>query len=278
MSKVKRLLAGALVFLFLVAFTGVAGAGIVPGQLLDVGRFNEYEGTIDGQYKIRMLLFPQDNKIVGNYFYEAYETKIKLTGVYDGDNITLYEYDDEGTVAGVFSGAVAGKWHIFSGVWQSKKDDSRYNFRLQLAGTFPGRADNIYIDAGARSTEEVERFARELKDDILNKNKSRVAEKIHLPISVFVDGQLVEVTSRQEFIELFDKIFYYDYVKAIAKCFPLNMSSSYKGIMFGDKGQIWLKYVFIGRPSNAKLWVTALNNDPKDMAYFLQDPIVHAAD
>ncbi len=207
MSKLKSVLAGILAVLFLAALSGTAWAGIMPGQLLDAGRFNGFEGTIDGQYKIRMLLFPKDNKIVGSYFYEAYETKIKLTGFHDGDNITLYEYDDEGNVAGTFSGAIAGKWHIFSGVWQGKKDNGRYNFSMELRSTFPGQPDNLYIEAGARSTEEVERFARELKDDILNKNKSRVAEKIHLPINVFVDGQLVEVRSQQEFVELFDKIF-----------------------------------------------------------------------
>ena len=45
--------------------------------------------------------------------------------------------------------------------------------------------------------------------------------------------------------------------------------------MFGDKGQIWLNYVFQKHVSDAKIWVTALNNNPKNMAYFLQDPFFH---
>jgi hypothetical protein len=86
-----------------------------------------------------------------------------------------------------------------------------------------------------------------------------------------VDGQLVIINSEEEFIEQFDKIFYPDYVKAISKCFPINMHCSYRGIMLGDKGQIWLNYVFNERMTAVKLWVTALNNNPKDMAYFLKD-------
>ena len=43
--------------------------------------------------------------------------------------------------------------------------------RERRIGTFPGRLDNVYIDAAARSTEEVERFAAELENDMLNGNK-----------------------------------------------------------------------------------------------------------
>jgi len=232
----------------------------------DEGRFNEFKGTIDGKYKIRMLLYAENNAIVGNYFYELYERKIKLTGHYDGTRVMLFEYDDKGNQTATFRGEIIDAYGRMKGVWQNVNDNTSHNFNLQLLGTFPGRPDNVYIDAGAKSTDEVEKFAAELKKDILSGNKSEVAAKVAYPQTVYVQGKKVIINSEQEFIDQFDEIFYPEYVQAIAKCFPRNMSSSYRGIMFGDKGQIWFNcYIDVG------LKVSAINNRPDDIPYFLQD-------
>jgi hypothetical protein len=107
-----------------------------------------------------------------------------------------------------------------------------------------------------------------LKYDILNGNKYAVASKIAFPRTVFIKGEKVTINSEREFIEQFDDIFYPEYIQAISKCFPINMSSSYRGIMFGDKGQIWINVVLWSPP---RLMVTAINNRPEDMPHFLQD-------
>lgn len=234
--------------------------------LLDEGRFNQFKGTMADKYKIRMMLYAKNNELVGNYFYELYERKIKLSGHYQGPQVTLFEYDDQGNQTATFNGEIIDPYGRMKGVWQSLKDNTAYEFEVKLSGTFPGRPDNVYIEAGAKNTDEAERFAAELKKEILNRNKSEVAAKVAYPRIVYIRGEKVTINSEQEFIELFDEIFYPEYVQAIAKCFPLNMSSSYRGIMFGDKGQIWLSS-YTGRG----LKVSAINNCPEDMAYFLQD-------
>ncbi|MBY9078833.1 hypothetical protein KIH86_27840 [Paenibacillus sp. HN-1] len=148
-----------------------------------------------------------------------------------------------------------------TGEWISRNGDKKYLVKLSLMSTFPGAKNNIYIDAGAQSTEEVEKFAIELKKGILEKNKKSVADKIAYPIDVEVDGKIVEIKNRRAFIDQFDKIFYPDFVEVIRnQCFPLNMDSSYRGIMLGDRGEIWLNYVYHKTISDAQLKVVGINN------------------
>ncbi|HMM22036.1 MAG TPA: hypothetical protein PKA10_15060 [Selenomonadales bacterium] len=265
--KRGKIVACILVVLFSLTSTSFAA---FSASGLDEGRFNDFKGTIDGKYKIRMLLYAANNEIVGNYFYELYESKIKLTGRYEGKLITLFEYDDQGNQTARFSGEIIDAYGRMKGVWQNLEDNASYDFELKMLGTFPGRPDNVYIDAGARSTDEVERFAAKLKNDILSRNKNEVAAEVAYPIIVYAKGQKVTINSEQEFIEQFGEIFYPEYVQAIAKCFPVNMHSSYRGIMFGDKGQIWLNYLIFDK-SSVKLMVTGINNHPEDVTYFLKD-------
>jgi hypothetical protein len=72
--------------------------------------------------KIRMLLYAKNNEIVGNYFYELYEHKIKLTGHYDRNLVTLLEYDDQGNQTATFSGEIIDEYGRMRGVWQGVKD------------------------------------------------------------------------------------------------------------------------------------------------------------
>lgn len=234
-------------------------------------KLNKFEGKIDDKLAISMLLWVDEyNDIKGNFFYKDQQIKIPLIGSFHNNYLELYELDQVGNKVGKFEGEVVSEHLEVKGVKRDLKADKSESLYLRLESAFPGNVDNLYIDAGASSTEEVENFTKALKTEMLSGAKFDVARKISYPISVEVKGEEVSIKNEKQFINKFNDIFYQDYLTAIESCDPINMDSSYRGIMFGDKGQIWLNYIFYENPSEATLKVTSINNSRDAVNFYLE--------
>jgi hypothetical protein len=213
---------------------------------LAIDNYTVFEGKINKEYDIKMYLYcGEEGEIVGNYFYIKEKKKSPLRGHLKGNNIILFEIDNNGEKVGKFSGEINDE--KFTGYWLSLIDDQKYVFNLNLTTTLFGSKKSIYAGAGIDNEKEMEKFAKNLKRDILKKDKLGVAKKIAYPVKVEVKGKKIVIEDKDEFIENFDQIFYKEYLQTFKDIRTFNMSFTYKGIMFG-KGQMWLN---------------SINSDPK---------------
>ena len=75
-----------------------------------------YEGTIDNKYEIILSIENKNGKLSGNYRYKNNKNSLKITGTVDKEgNITLNEFNESGSMTGVFNGVmtlnnISGEW------------------------------------------------------------------------------------------------------------------------------------------------------------------------
>ena len=247
-----------IMILFIIFFSiFMLNYNVVASELaLEVGHYNTFKGKIAKKYPVEMFLYyNKSGEIIGDYFYTEYQSKIKLKGNTNKNQIVLFEYNEAGKKTAKFTGNIRNK--KFSGTWYSFEKNKQYNFELKLTGHFWGTAESIYADAGLDNEEEVEEFAKNLKKNILNNNKREVAKVIDYPIEVEIEGEDQIVKNKEKFIKKFDKIFYQEYVKTLEDISTINMDTHYtSGVMFGNQGQIWFKKPW----EETNLQVTTINN------------------
>jgi hypothetical protein len=246
-----------IILFIIVFFSFFIGYNVFASELsLTKGHYNTFKGEIANKYSVKMYLYcDKENKLEGNYFYIKYKNKIKLKGDLKENKITLFEYNKKGYKTAKFVGKIKEK--NFAGTWYNLENNKQYDFKLKLVGHFWGTAGSIYADAGLNNEEEVENFAKDLKHNILNKNKKKVAEKIDYPIEVKIQGENKVIKNKEKFIEEFDKIFYKEYVEKLKNTPTINLNTHYMwGVMLGSKGEIWFD-----KPWREKeLKVRAINN------------------
>lgn len=83
-----------------------------------------FKGSINGKYKITITLTKTNNKLNGSYSYDSKEIPLELQGSIDkSGNISLNEFDDNGTITGIFKGKLTNDSKI-TGQW-SKPDGGK---------------------------------------------------------------------------------------------------------------------------------------------------------
>ena len=110
------------------------------------------------------------------------------------------------------------------------------------------------VTAGVTS-EEVEQFAEEIKNDILKRDWDALSEKISYPIAI--NG--TTVNNREDFLKLdIDGKLNQEFVEAIRAETCRKMFCNWQGVMMGD-GQIWFDNVYKGT-GPWKLSIIGINN------------------
>ena len=111
------------------------------------------------------------------------------------------------------------------------------------------------VTAGVTS-EEVEQFAEEIKNDILKRDWDALSEKISYPIAI--NG--TTVTNREDFLKLdIDGKLNQEFVEAIRAETCRKMFCNWQGAMMGDAGQIWFGNVDNGT-GTSELSIIGINN------------------
>ena len=105
-------------------------------------------------------------------------------------------------------------------------------------------ASGRYDVAGFDDDKAVEKFVSELKSAILAKNSEFVAKRVSYPITVYLNGKTVKnIKNQKEFIEMFDQIFYPDFLQKIKAAKTENLFARYDGVMLGERGEIWISSI-----------------------------------
>ena len=111
------------------------------------------------------------------------------------------------------------------------------------------------VTAGVTS-EEVEQFAEEIKNDILKRDWDALSEKISYPIAI--NG--TTVTNREDFLKLdIDGKLNQEFVEAIRAETCRKMFCNWQGVRMGDAGQIWFGNVDNGT-GTSELSIIGINN------------------
>lgn len=115
-------------------------------------------------------------------------------------------------------------------------------------------SENLYFDGYIK--QEVEEFAKKIKDYVVNDDKTNLEEFINYPIKVIIEGNRTELYNSEEFLNNYDKIIHSSFKEAISEASVVDMFSNYQGVMISD-GKIWFGHI----DGKNGLWITAINND-----------------
>lgn len=243
--------------IILVIFLGI----FCFSQDLDVGRFNDYSGTINKKWSIRVSMYLFENgDIKGTYFYTKHNKKILIEGTQSSRGITLREYNSNNVVTGLFEGKTfSDSLDRFTGFWKNSKTQEKYSFELELDSTFRGSWGERYIEAGISSEKKVEEFTKAVYKSIVSYSTNKIIKYVKYPFVAFLGDNRVEIKSEEEFRRNYAKIFYPEFVEQIKKIAPINLSASYEGIQFGDKGEIWIRCIKTTN-DNCDLKIVTINN------------------
>lgn len=208
------------------------------------GRLENYTGDINGMYKISMTLVFGADAVNGEYFYHAHMKDIALKGsIASGDVIALDEHDAAGKVVARFNGSMLGDCSTIKGDWQKAGAADKLPFSLKLTGSHSGRITRRYATAGAEDDELVHANARTFWLGVKHGDKKAVASMMAYPARAQIAGKKRQFHNAKEFIASYDAIFTPGYRQAVLNSVPHNMSSSWRGIMLGEAGEVWLNDV-----------------------------------
>jgi hypothetical protein len=211
-----------------------------------------YEGDIDGKYRIRLSIETGTDRLRGVYIYLSSLKDITIVPkLIDARTIELDELDEKGTVArfkGVFQAKdPRGKYgdallqcEVIAGEWiDLRREDRRLPFYLRLDSITGGTLDHRYASVGVKDDEIVNSGALKLWKGLKENNRQAVAECFHYP-TIMATGRRKTITlnSPEDLVRHFDKIFPQSKVERLLTYFPRHMFVKYTGIMLGS-GQIW---------------------------------------
>ncbi|MDD2401599.1 MAG: M56 family metallopeptidase [Clostridia bacterium] len=203
--------------------------------------YYDFEGSVNNRF-YKMSFYPLGKEIVGSGYYWDEKKEVTLKGKIKGDEIILYEYDENGKNTGVFiaTGGVDG----IGGTWISADQKIKSQFKLVCYGNHPGiEYGKRYAVAVTCSDQEVIDFANKIQDYIINDNKEQLAELICYPIStLFSDETIVQIKSKDEFIKNYDQIFFPTFKDMLSKVYPKNLFANQNGVLYGDAGESWMNH------------------------------------
>jgi hypothetical protein len=218
--------------------------------------YYDYQGTIGDNMSIHMSIYPLKKEMVGSYLYDSQRKEIKLKGKAGEKDIVLYEYDEAGKNTGVFKGTMSTVDKI-QGTWSTADGKRSYPFTLSLKSILPGAeyGKRYAVAVGAKNDQEVEAFADKVQSYVKNDNREQLAEVVSYPITVKIEGKPVNIQNKDEFVQLYDQIFYAKYKQAISNAVTKYLFANSKGIMFGENMyNTWINEI------DSKLMITAINN------------------
>jgi hypothetical protein len=205
------------------------------------GSLETYRGDINGKYRIQMTLAWKGDAVEGAYFYFSQLKDIGLRGgMGERDSIALEEHDAAGKVVATFAGTLGDNCGVIKGSWQKAGSADKLPFSLRLSASHSGRLNHQYGHAGAAGKEIAHANAHTFWAGVKNGDKQAVASVIDYPLRAQIKGKQTQLRNAKEFIANYDAIFTPAFRLAVVESEPDAMSSSWRGIMLGERGEVWL--------------------------------------
>ena len=217
----------------------------------DSHAMHEYAGDIGGKYKIQLTLVFKGDAVQGEYFYLSQLKDIPLRAVAgnghrDRNSLVLEERNADGEVAATFTGALSADCVQFDGAWQKTGSADKLPYSLKQIDGSGGELGHRYFTAGAESDKVVHATAYKFWLGVKNGDKKAVTAVLAYPVRAQIAGKKTTFRNASQFSASYDAIFTPAYRKAIVDSVPHNMGSSWRGIMLGEKGEVWLNH--LGQP------------------------------
>ncbi len=105
-----------------------------------------YSGKIDNKYDIVVELTINGSEVTGRYYYVSNGTDMKLKGSTVSGYATINEYNDRGSLTGVFKGNLAvGGGGSFAGSWEKPDGSKSLSFSLlAYNGEYKGNSSSSF--------------------------------------------------------------------------------------------------------------------------------------
>ncbi|MEC5160313.1 MULTISPECIES: hypothetical protein [unclassified Janthinobacterium] len=207
----------------------------------------DYAGDIGGKYKIQLTLAFKGDSVSGEYFYLSQLKGIPLRAVSgDRNKLVLEERGANGEVTASFTGALSADCGKFDGTWQKTGSSSKLPYSLKHTESNSGSLGHRYYTAGAESDDIVHANAYKFWLGVKNGDKKAVTSVLAYPVRAQIAGKKTTFRNANEFSAKYDAVFSPAYRQAVIDAVPRNMGSSWRGVMLGEQGEVWLNH--LGKP------------------------------
>jgi hypothetical protein len=215
-----------------------------------------YEGTVGADRRIRMTLAIDGGLVSGVYFYADEFKDIRLTGtVVDGKRISLEALDSAGRIVGGFEGAFLENGPKYPkrfltcdfivGQWRGAASRELRSFEVFRTDNADGTLEHRYALAGAKDDEVVNQNALRFWRAMMSDDRKTVATLVAYPVKARIPGStefknalqskspddaFSTLSTPEEFLAVYDKVFSPRYRAGLALSLPRNMGANAHGI------------------------------------------------
>lgn len=222
----------------------------------DENTWRTFEGTL-GVDKVQLSLYKLGTgELKGNYCLKKQETKVQIDGKQYNDSVKLAETIN-GKVTGFFNGILDGNDSLI-GTWIDKAKTKKIPFRLHLESTTYSRSFSHRYQNLPQSDSLVEKFMAQVKSAILKGDKHWLANNIHYPVSINLDGKRINIRNVEQFLSGSDGIFSKVFKENIEEACLCNLFYNHQGVMLGG-GEVWINS-FKTSSGIPRLLIIAINN------------------
>ncbi len=207
----------------------------------DPARLWNYQGTIAQQYRIGLTLVFGPDALRGEYFYLSQRKDIALRGMLGpAQALTLEELDAAGAVQARIEGKFDADCSRFDGTWRKTGAAEALPLQLTLSNGSSGELGHRYGVAGDASDAVVHANAEKFWLAVQKNDAKAVVAALAYPVRAQVRGRKTVLRNAKQALSNYDAIFNAPFRAAILAATPHNMSASWRGIMLGEHGEVWL--------------------------------------
>ena len=198
-----------------------------------------FEGNI-GNQNICMAIYRDGEQLSASYITQNDDDdEIKLQGTIQLDNASFILHNENNNI--IFNGTIkpdTKEGELLEGNFTNVE---KSHFSLVYTHAIGNTYETRYSIPGT-NTEDIEEFAKKIKEYIIKNNKQGFAELIDFPINIKINEKKTTIYSAEEFEKKYDEIINSDFKHAFSKAYTKYLDSNPTGIMLAN-GKIWINYI-----------------------------------
>ncbi len=198
-----------------------------------------FEGN-NGKQNICMVIYRDNEQLYASYITENdNDGEIKLQGTIQPNNAYFTLRSENNNI--IFRGMIkpdTKEGEILDGTYTNVEET---HFSLALTHAIGNTYETRYSITGS-NTEDIEEFAKKIKECIIKNDKQGFAELIVYPINIKIDEKKITINNAEEFEKKYDDIINSDFKEVLSKAYTKYLNSNPTGIMLAN-GNIWINYI-----------------------------------
>lgn len=198
-----------------------------------------FEGNI-GTHNICMAIYRDGEQLSASYVTQNDDDgEIKLQGTIQVDNASFILQNEDNDI--IFKGTIkpdTKEGEILDGTYTTVEETP---FSLTLTHAIGNTYETRYSIPNS-NTEDIEEFAKKIKEYIIEDNKQGFSKLIDYPVNIKINGKKIMINSPEEFEKRYNDIINSDFKDALSKAYTKYLNSNSTGIMLSN-GKIWINYM-----------------------------------